>query len=87
MNRIKTATRTLAAAAILGTGMASAPAFADDAGARPAERLLEQVSGNLRGQAAGDSRYEGRGTRNVDANLNASERRWREMELRRTEAN
>jgi hypothetical protein len=47
MNRIKTATRTLAAAAILGTGMASAPAFADDAGARPAERLLEQAAGNL----------------------------------------
>jgi len=86
MNRIKTATRTLAAAAILGTGLASAPAFADDAGARPAERLLEQVSGNLRGQAAGDSRYEGRVTRDIEATLNASERRWREMELRRAEA-
>jgi hypothetical protein len=80
MNTIKTTTRTLAAAAILGGSLGAAPAFADDAGARPAERLLEQVSGNMRGQAAGDARYEGRVTRDSEANLNASERRWRQME-------
>lgn len=79
MNTTRTTTRTFAAAAILASGIAAAPAFADDAGVRPAERLLEQVSGNVTGQAAGDSRYEERRMGDVDTNLNRSERFWREL--------
>lgn len=87
MNTSKTTIRTLAAAAILGTSLAAAPAFADNADARPAETLVQQQSGKMRGQAAGESREAKRAVSDESANLNRSQRIWHEMAIKQSLSN
>jgi len=68
------------AAIVIATGAAAAPAFADDADARIAARLLEQArsfgSSDVKGAAAGETERDRTVRRSDAAPKSADEKRW-----------